>query len=96
MVQASEAQKQASRRWYEKTKEASAIERKAKYAENKEVRQRFRNNAKRSYYKRKLAELGDLEHSDDSDTGLVEVQIERPPSPDAVMMKLNNINYIMK
>jgi len=94
MTQASEAQKRASRAWYAKNKEASAVERKAKYAENAEFRQKFRNNAKRSYYRRKLAEL------DDSDTEvqpLEEIQILIPPPPttDADVVKLNNINYII-
>jgi len=98
MTQASEAQKRASRAWYAKNKEASAVERKAKYAENAEFRQKFRNNAKRSYYRRKLAELDDS--SDDSDAGvhpLEEIQILIPPPPttDADTVKLNNINYII-
>ena len=97
MTVASEAQKRASRAWYAKTKEASAVERKAKYAENAEFRQKFRNNAKRSYYRRKLAEL---DESDESDTGAApfeEVQITVPPPlySNADMMKLNTINYII-
>jgi len=98
MVQASEAQKRASRAWYEKNKEANAVERKAKYAENADFRQKFRNNAKRNYYRRKLAELDDS--SGDSDTGIApleEIHIERPPTPPntETMYKLNTFNYII-
>jgi hypothetical protein len=98
MPQASEAQKRASRAWYAKNKEANAVARKEKYAGESETRQRFRNNAKRSYYKRKLAEL---DNTDESDEGaavstLVEVKIVVPTSTDLEeKMKLNYINYII-
>lgn len=98
MVQASEAQKRASRAWYAKNKEANAVARKEKYAGETETRQRFRNNAKRSYYKRKLAELDDTDESDGGATALVEVVIAIPPIPCPDLeqkMKLNNINYII-
>jgi hypothetical protein len=96
MTQASEAQKRASRAWYAKNKEANAVARKEKYAGESETRQRFRNNAKRSYYKRKLAELESTDESDSGATALVEVEIVVPTSTDLEeKIKLNYINYII-
>lgn len=92
MPQSTEAQKRASSAWYQKNKATTAVARKEKYAENSEARQKIKNNAKRSYYKRKLAEL------DDEVPTIEEIEIVVPPStsPDTEeRMKLNFINYII-
>jgi hypothetical protein len=92
MALATEAQKKASKSWYEKNKEAHAVARKAKYAADKDTRERLRNNSKRSYYKKKLSEL---DSSDDSDAAapLEEIQIEMPTLTD--VLRLNTINFII-